>query len=201
MNLFVPYHVMDSSQDSGLSPMSQYSKRDPGFSVPSMQARVSNLCIQLMFGLCDGDMDPLKPYVTDKLLRHFQDQAAAIAKQGHELHIERPCVLRTEILGYQVLPGEDRIHVRVQTRTVQYVTDAHGKIVSGNRRNEEFASAIWVFTRPTGEETQHPEGVVSDHCPSCGAPVNLYASAKCPYCGYLKAVQQFNWLACSILEA
>ncbi len=201
MSLFVPYHTMVEGEDATLSPMSQYSSRDPWFSVPSMQSRVSNLCIQLMFGLCDGDMEPLEPYVTPELLRHFTDQAEALRRSGQQMHVERPCVLRSEILGFRALPGEDHVHVRCQTRCVQYVTDSRGRVISGDRSREEFSAAVWVFSRPVDEKTERNQDFRSWHCPGCGAAFNVYTSAKCPYCGRLVPVRQFNWIANAILDA
>ena len=198
MSWFTPYHVMDEGGGENLRPMSEYSRRDPGFSVPMLQSRVSNLYVQWMYGLSDGDMEPLRPYVTDTLYDHFCSQARAIREAGHTLHLERPAVLRTEILGYQALPQEDRIHVRLQTRAVIYTLDAKGNLVEGDRSAETFESRIWEFSRPAGDSTGHDTGVVSMHCPGCGAPVDVLDSAKCPFCGKLVRARHFNWKACAV---
>ena len=199
-SIFTPFHTMAEDEDPSLTPMSQYSSRDRSFSVPAVQSRVSNLCIQLMFGLCDGDMEPLKPYVTDSLFNHFKTMADQWKQSGNTLHIERPAVLRTEILGFRVLPNEDHIHVRCQIRAIQYVTDCRGRLVSGDRSKEVFVSAVWVFARETGKITQRESGLVSVQCPSCGVPINVYDSARCPHCGALTPVKLFNWMACAILN-
>ena len=195
---FTPYHVMESGGDEGLTPMSEYSRRDPGFSVPAMQARVSNLYVQWMYGLCDGDMEPLKPYVTEGLYRHFTEQARSFRDKEQTFNIARPAVLRTEILGFRVLPGEDRIPVRLQTRAVCFVTDSRGKLVEGDRNAEVFDSKIWEFRRAAGGQTGRDTGIVSAHCPGCGAPVDLLTSAKCPFCGKLIKARHFDWIACAI---
>lgn len=200
MSWFTPYHVMDEGGGSGLRPMSEYSRRDPGFSVPMLQGRVSNLYIQWMYGLSDGDMEPLKPYVTEELYRHFCSQAASVRDAGLTLHLERPAVLRTEILGWRALPGEDRISVRLQTRAVVYILDSRGKLTDGSRDSETFESRIWEFRRASGEVTGHDAGVISMHCPGCGAPIDVLDSARCPFCGKLVRARHFDWKACAVYE-
>ncbi len=191
-----PYHVMDDEQDSRLRPMSEFNWIDPGFSVPDLQARVSNLTVQLMFGFSDGDLEPLKPYVTESLLKEFRRQAEAYSKDGRMLNVIRPAVLRTEILGFEILKEEARVHVRTQTRVIMYVTDRSGRVVEGDRNREIFDSKTWVFTRGLDEKTGQVLSVESQHCPACGSPVDAYSSAKCPRCGSLVPLARFGWIAC-----
>ncbi|MBQ6563925.1 MAG: TIM44-like domain-containing protein [Clostridia bacterium] len=193
-----PYHVMVEGGDSGLQPMSELCKYDPSFSVPDMQARVSNLTVQLLFGFGDGDMAPLKPYVTEELLQEFQRQAAEFAEQGRKLNVVRPAILRTEMLGFELGKGEARVHVRTQTRAVLYVTDRNGNVVDGNSTSETFESRTWVFVRGIDEKTGRVLRIDSQHCPNCGAPVNVYMSARCSHCGTLVPVAHFKWTACAV---
>ena len=192
------YHVMKSGGESGLRPMSEFSRIDPGFSVPDLQARVSNLAIQKMFGLSDGDMEPLKPYVTEPLLKELQQRGLKYKKESKMLNVIRPAVLRTEILGFQVAGEEARVHVRIQTRAVLYVTDQSGRVVDGDRNREVFESETWVFSRGIDQKTGHVSAVESSHCPACGSPVNAYSSARCPRCGALVPVERFGWKACQL---
>ena len=148
LNWMTPYHVMAEGGDEGLRPMSELCNYDPSFSVPDMQARVSNLTIQLLFGFGDGDMTPLKPYVTEDLLEEFRRQAAEWAKNGRTLNVVRPVVLRTEMLGFEIENGEAYVHVRTQTRAVLYATDPRGKVVEGSPSEETFESRTWIFARP-----------------------------------------------------
>ena len=36
------------------------------------------------------------------------------------------------------------------------------------------------------------------NCPACGAPLDINATAKCPYCGSVVTVQQEEWALSSI---
>ena len=154
LNWMTPYHVMAEGGDEGLRPMSELCNYDPSFSVPDMQARVSNLTIQLLFGFGDGDMTPLKPYVTEDLLEEFRRQAAEWAKNGRTLNVVRPVVLRTEMLGFEIENGEAYVHVRTQTRAVLYATDPRGKVVEGSReRLQAFEGTVIAKRNGSSRET------------------------------------------------
>ena len=59
-------------------------------------------------------------------------------------------------------------------------------------REIELSRKKGSFTRPEAE------GVKSDRCPHCGAPIKLNASAKCEYCGSVITAINTNWAICSM---
>ena len=193
-----PYHVIEDRADSSLQPMSEFCRIDPDFSVPDLQSRVSNLMIQLMFGMADGNLKPLKPYMSDSLLKDFTAQAEAYARDGRKLHVIRPSVLRTEVLGYRLVGDEARVRIRIQTRSVMYTTDQSGRVIGGSDHDEYFEDRIWEFARALDVQTGHIKKVDSQHCPSCGAPMNVYRSAVCSHCGSLVRADHFAWSACAV---
>lgn len=185
-------------KEAGLRPIEELARQDPHFDVGDLQARLSNLTIQLLYGRCDGNMEPLRPYVTLALYDDLSRKARQYMDQGRRLNIIRPCVLRCEALGYRTDADEIRILFRVQTRMVRYVTNDNRKIVEGSRSKEIFELKTWELSRSAGVKTEAEPELDDTPCPACGSPVNTYASAICPCCGTAVRVERYDWTICSI---
>jgi len=194
----IPRSHKANAKEEGLRPLEELTRQDPHFDVSDLQARLSNLTIQLLYGRCDGNMEPLRPYFTPALYDALAGKARQYIDKGQRLNIVRPCVLRCEALGYRLAGDELRILFRVQTRMVRYVTNARRDIVQGSRSKEIFELKTWELSRPAGIRTEADPALDDTPCPSCGAPVNTYASAVCPRCGTAVRVERYEWTICSI---
>lgn len=133
----------------------------------------------------DKDIEPLRPYFTDAIFAQMERQLNAYKVKGYTNYVERIAVLSVTTRGVKQSGGEDHIYVELQTRIVDYtLEDAIGNLVSGNKAREKFMTYEWDVSRASGQVTQAEMGKEQKSiCPSCGAPLNINASARCPYCG------------------
>ena len=194
----IPKSRRVSRKEDGLRPLAELTKKDCYFDAGDLQARISNLTIQLLYGLCDGNMAPLQPYVTPALYQRLTRDARRYLDRQQRLNIVRPCVLRCEALGYKQIEDDIRIIFRVQTRMTRYVTNERREIVQGHRRNEIFELKTWELCRSSSIKTEAPPELDDTPCPSCGGPVNTYASAICPRCGTAVRMERYEWIVSSI---
>ena len=52
----------------------------------------------------------------------------------------------------------------------------------------------WTLIRPQGQKTGEAAPMQSVHCPSCGAPLSINHSAKCPYCDSVVTLSEHDWV-------
>ena len=58
----------------------------------------------------------------------------------------------------------------------------------------------WDLVRTTGTKTEKDKPMQTVNCPNCGAPVEINASAKCPYCGSVITLEE-NGFALNAIRA
>jgi hypothetical protein len=92
----------------------------------------------------------------------------------------------------------DTICVRVLATCADYdVNDATGKIVRGNRNVDEWMED-WTFQRSSSATTPAKGGTLSQHCPNCGAPLELDLTGRCQYCKAMVSSGDFDWVLARI---
>ena len=112
---------------------------------------------------------------------------------------QTPCTERVAVLevlprGYYQSSGMDHIVVRIRARLVAYTLDDNtGKVISGSRSAEKFMTYEWDLCRKSGVATSKRNEMRKIACPSCGAPVEINQTAKCPYCGSVINVDNEEW--------
>ena len=167
-----------------LAPMSSYRRLDPGFQEDDLTAKISNLYVQMQNAWTGKDITAIRPHCTDRFYTQMERQLEQKCQQHETNYIERIAVLGVTLDGFTQTGGNDVIYATVHTRIIDYtLNDDTGKLVSGSRTEEKFMTYEWELVRQSGVTTQAGAGQKTVNCPNCGAPVELNASAKCPYCG------------------
>ena len=187
---------------SALRPMGAYRELDPEFNEADLREKLSNLFVQMQNCWTARDIEPLRPYFTDALFTQFERQAAQKKADGLTNRIERVSVQMVEFRGFRQDGVNDHLIVKLQARMIDYtVKDDTGKVVSGSPDREKFMTYEWDLSRTTGIKTGG--GLKKDElgrtvCPSCGAPLDINASARCEYCGSVINASAHDWAICNI---
>jgi len=181
-----------------LENMDYYLDLDPGFNRTELEEKLANLYVQMQNCWTEQNIESLRPYFSDGLFAQMERQLAGHRAKGHINHIERIAVLGVNLMGYYQTGTEDHIAAQVRARIVDYVVDAEGNVISGDRNKEKIMTYEWDLARPSGQLTTSEEGMTDIHCPNCGAPLNINKSAKCPYCGSVVTVEEHDWVISAI---
>ena len=177
-----------------LQPIADYTKLDEKFDANALTAKLSNLYVQMQDCWQKKDISPIRPHCTDAFFTQMDNQLQRKKQQGQTNYIERIAVLSTELRGFCQENGNDVIVARLKTRIVDYtLDDKTGKLVSGSRAKEKFMVYEWDLVRPTGTKTEEGGNMQTVNCPNCGAPVEINASAKCPYCGSVITLEEHGF--------
>lgn len=184
---------------SDLSPMSSLIEKDPNFSESDMRDKISNLYVRMQNAWQDKNFEPMRPYMTDALYNQFSLQLDGLIRANQTNYVERIAVLDVSLNGWKESEANDALVATVSTRIVDYnVDDKTGKVVSGSKTAEKFMTYQWTLVRSSGMTTPEragsgSEGTSEVSCPSCGAPVEINQSAKCPYCGSIINAKDYDW--------
>ena len=68
------------------------------------------------------------------------------------------------------------------------------RLLKGNKDNDVYMTYLLIFTRRKGIKTTLINGVISNSCPHCGAPVDSASAGRCEYCGSIIHTGEFNWV-------
>ena len=122
-----------------------------------------------------------------------------LAKTGRTNYVERIAVLGVTLRGFMQKNGEDHIIAELRTRIVDYtLDDKTGRLISGSQTAEKFMTYEWELSRASGTITTKGDNMQRVSCPGCGAPLDINATAKCPYCDSVVTLEKHDWAICSI---
>jgi len=185
---------------SKLRSIAEYRERDPKFSEPAMQERISNLYVQMQNCWTAKNMESLRPYFTDAAYAQFDRQLESYRANRRTNYVERITVLGVELRGWYEQEGNDCMVASVRTRIVDYTKDdSSGRIISGSNTAEKFMTYEYVLLRSSGFVTDSQDrNAETVNCPNCAAPLNINQSAKCPYCGSVITTKDYDWVISSI---
>ena len=189
---------------SELMPVETIRDTDPNFSEAAIKEKIANLYVRMQGAWQDKDFECMRPFMTDSLYSQFKLQLDEIVRSECTNYVERIAVLDIQLSGWRSDEVVDAIVALVNTRIVDYtLNDKTGKLVSGSKTTEKFMTYEWTLIRSKGMTTPVPSGegsedTVTIHCPSCGAPVEINQSAKCPYCDSVINAGDYDWVISAI---
>ncbi|MDD3920298.1 MAG: zinc-ribbon domain-containing transport protein [Eubacteriales bacterium] len=172
---------------------------DPQFDAGAFCEKVSNLYVQMQQQWQEKEFEPMRAHMSDALYTQFNRQLQALVNNQQTNHIERISVLTTELRGFKQDDHNDYAIVLLNTRIVDYTTDDKtGQVIRGSQTAEKFMWYEWTLCRTTGMTTGSATGNEAAKCPSCGAPLDLNASAQCAYCGTVITAGEHDWVISAI---
>ena len=182
------------TDQSKLTPVSEYALLDPNFSESDMREKLSNIYVQMQNGCTARNIESLRPYFTDALYQQFDRQIKGLITNRQINYVERIAVLDVNLRGFFQDGNDDHLVAELKTRITDYtVNEDTGAVVSGSKTAEKFMTYEWDLSRPTGTMTEKAGETTQRHCPNCGAPLSVNESAKCPYCDSVITFADHDW--------
>ncbi len=200
----VTFGNAQSNDYSQPMPIETFRKIDPSFLVYPMKEKISNLYVRMQNAWQAKEFEEMRPFMTDALFNQFKLQLDELVRSGCTNHVERIAVLEVNLRGWKTDETNDALIAQLQTRIIDYISnDTTGEVVSGSKTTEKFMTYEWTLIRSKGMTTpetagEGSENTVTIHCPSCGAPVEINQSAKCPYCDSIINSADYDWVISEI---
>ena len=184
--------------------LSRITARDPRFDPTAFLKRVRALELKVQDAWCDGDMSPVRPFLSDGLFRRFETQ----------LHIMKAQSIRNVMADHHIIDARihavdhdedfDTLHVAIHASARDVEVDAAlsdekalGKAESA--KAERYVE-IWSFMRRPGAATRSDEAL-GGRCPSCGADLPDGQAVRCDHCSALVNSGRYDWVLAEITQA
>jgi len=199
-----PFSGASTSSFSALEPISSLRAQDPQFSEAAIKEKIANLYVRMQSAWQDKEFGSMRPFMTDALYNQFMLQLDELIRSNCTNHVERIAVLDVTLLGWRSDEANDVLVAEVKSRIIDYISnDKTGKVISGSQTTEKFMTYEWTLIRSRGMKTpasagKGKEGTATIHCPSCGAPIEINQSAKCPYCDSVINSADYDWVISAI---
>jgi hypothetical protein len=166
--------------------------RDPQFSWPSFQARVSLIFERMQAAWSHRDWSAVRPFVSDNLFQMLGYWIEAYRRAGLRNITEDA---RIETLALARITADrfyDAITVRVFASSKDFtVRDVDGAIVGGSRSRTRHFTEYWTLIRGSGRQGS---ARTDAKCPACGGPLEVEMAGTCRYCQAKVTSGQFDWV-------
>jgi hypothetical protein len=184
-----------------------YLASDPGFNVSFMEDRVSAVFWRYQQALLEGNADPLRKVALPSFCETVQLPHPGLRPTfSQEEKVSRSlstsgvgygdvAVGVTEITSVQFGDPHDRITALVKWAGVPLNSDSGPR---GRYTGKTFYSHVFAFVRKRGVQTSLARGLLSLHCPGCGAPERASHHAVCSYCGIPLGGGDHDWVLESV---
>ena len=188
-----------AQRTTDIMPLDKIYEWDPEFSPDKIKQRLSNLYVQMQDCWTKKDLSSLQGDFTAEQLAQYDRQLDKYRRDGETNYTERIAVLDVTIAGVKQDDKHDILIANLATRITTYtLNDKTGELVSGDKRAEKFMNFEWTLVRPKGSKTVIKQEDSAFNCPNCGAPVNVNASVKCPYCDAVLEKADYDWVIAGI---
>lgn len=167
--------------------------RDPAFQMEQLKQELANDYVQIQLHWMNNDWEPMRALLSPQLFDQLQAQLEEMHRDGLIDRMNRIQVERITFLNYSNDGVNDILTFELVVELVDRTFRADtGETVVGSDTEPVYMRYEWEVIRSlTAQTGMHAEHVT---CPDCGAPVDLQASLKCPYCGSVLEARTYGWV-------
>ncbi|HNV71229.1 MAG TPA: transporter, partial [Candidatus Ozemobacteraceae bacterium] len=177
-------------------------KRDPQFTEDAFLKRVERAFLKVQKAWCDHNLPLAQAFLSDGVLERFGLQIKEQIDKGVRDRMENIQVLERRVAQIQSDAHFDTIHVYVRASAIDYQEDLKTKKPVGAKKGDEEFEEYWSFLRkPSAKSLSVKGGLIEGVCPNCGAPLEVSATVKCPYCQALLRSGEYDWVLAEITQA
>lgn len=141
----------DSRQAQALGEMKG---AEPSFNVSEFLGGARGAYEMILMAFEKGDMDAIKPFLSDDVFESFSDVVEDRKKQG--LTIDATFIGVRELsltdASFDKSTSEGEVSVRFVGELTSVVRDANGEIIEGNPKEIKRQKDVWTFARKMGSD-------------------------------------------------
>lgn len=170
---FLPHHRKAPGLDS-------LRTRDPDAAAEILEDRALLLFWKWVEGWALNDVKRMRKVSTIGFLDAQVAEKSGYAQRGQRLHIAKPAVGGADVAAVEIdVDGFDRVHVDLRW-SAAVALEEHGRTGNASPR---FRRHVLTMVRKTGAKTG-VEGLATERCGTCRAPLTNSDSPVCDYCGH-----------------
>lgn len=170
-------------------------KYDPAFDSVNLRDRVKQWVEMYENGIAEGNILPLRPYMSDALYNSLFEQLTWMKNAGQRRHTKDLYVEVCILESWRRDGDNEYMNVWVSVKKRMYITKIEDEsILLKNKPEDVFRmESRWQLIRSAGNLTG-VSGVRQLECPKCGAFTPVSQSGTCRYCGATLLCDTFDWV-------
>lgn len=170
----------------------QIRETDPAFSKEKLIAWSKNLFVKLQNAWTERDWEAIRQYETLELYEQHKAQLQGYIDSNQINVMDRICVNRACLHSYRRDGDKEILTVILNSRMADYIIDATSKkVIRGDKYAEIINNYLLTFIRKNGAKTGENSDI--QHCPNCGAPINITSLGECEYCHSAIVIEEREW--------
>ena len=166
--------------------MSSLRQFDPNFSEIVFTDFCYSLFARLYEALGRGEIDNFAPYVSKGLRDGLKHYAAGLTS------IDEVVIGSFAVVAFR--PGTDLL--KPVEADVEF--EANYTETRDNAVRRYYVREVWTLTRGRDVLSPTPERAKAEHCPKCGAPLQMRTDGACLHCGTIITDGTFQWFVRAI---
>jgi len=178
-----------------LSSIDTLEQNDPNFNKDEFMQWVDSVFMELQTAWTNKDVEKIKTLEDNALYATHKAQLERYIKDKKTNYIERIAIRDKAINGYKEDDGFEFIDLTLTVEMVDYIKDdVTGNVIKGRTEDRLMMEYNIVFKRKKGVKTDSVGELETVNCPSCGAPIDISASAVCEYCNNVVNTSNHSWV-------
>lgn len=162
-------------------------KRDSSFNSSTFISKVNNMVKKLYNATTLNELDTVDHFASDKVLNSFQNEIS-IANNNNERVIFDQVNVNSEVKDVSEYDNNYMIRCLVTVQYFKYYIDNNGKFTHGNQDIKSKVIRTAILKKPVGSSL----GMVN-RCLGCGTTLNVNDNGKCPSCGRIFDLEEFDF--------
>ena len=176
--------------------VSAVQKKDPAFSLSEFKTFAGDVFLRTQECWESKSLPILRPYISERYYNTLESQLAEFIGGKKTNHLDAQTVLDTYVTDFSEDGKTERLTVRLRASLLDYTTpdDSPDIILSGSKTQRQERTYRLEFVRTAGKQTDATKELLSQECPSCGAPLEVNSAGVCAYCKSIITSGDYGWV-------
>lgn len=154
------------------------------------------ILLQTLWNNCD--IERLRILEDKMLFMSHKTQFERYKNDKQTYHVDILAIKDKDIENYREYDGYEYIDTVLIADIVEWVEDnTTEKLIRGSYKDVLTLEYKITFKRKKGVKTKETQEIETIICPSCGAPIEMSAAAKCDYCNTIINTSKHDWVISS----
>lgn len=150
---------------------------DPNLISSEFKSQVFNIYKDIQTAWMNFDTDTIRKLTTDEIYNMYSSQLETLKLKKQKNIMKDITLEEVKIIDIKKEKNIITTNVYMRVKCYDYVIkESTNETVRGNDKQKIIIEYILSFVKSSTNNKKE------EKCPNCGAPVDIHASAKCPYC-------------------
>ena len=183
-----PYTIPDIKLQSNPAAIAKLKELIPGFDDKQFLQDGYKIFLDVEDAWMNFELDKVKDVITDEMFNMYESQLSSMEIKGEQNIMNGFNLKDCAISNCEYQNDNIEVTTKYIIEFYDYIIEKEsGKVLRGSRTSKLRMYYDFTFVMKNTDEK-------IDHCPNCGAPVEVNASGVCPYCNSKIVGENTEWV-------